>query len=142
MEKLKEQLKNYLINDVSSEEALQLIQEFNSWDGRFDGFDVWENDEEFFDTFFSNSNVMELVRAMHFGDYNFYDDLVGFNAYGNLTSYSYYDYLEDFKACYLNDVIDSIIEFMNNNYFYFTDEIKTIIEEWEESQEEAEDHDE
>ena len=46
--------------------------------------EVFENTDDFFETYFTTP--MEAVRATHFGHYNYSDEYVWFNAYGNLDS--------------------------------------------------------
>ena len=46
------------------------------------------NDEDFFNLFFEGK-PMEAVRAASYGHYNYADDWVWFNAYGNLESGDY-----------------------------------------------------
>jgi len=52
--------------------------------------EVSDFDEDFFNTFF-NGNPYEAARATHFGDVNWSDPYIRFNAYGNLESLSDYD---------------------------------------------------
>ncbi len=47
--------------------------------------EVYENNEEFFDTFFSTK--LEAVRAVVYGEYNYTNDYVRFNWYGNIESF-------------------------------------------------------
>lgn len=55
------------------------------------GSEVWINDEEFFETFFSGSSPYEVLQCAHFGDYNLSYDYVKFNGYGNLESFDSFD---------------------------------------------------
>jgi len=47
---------------------------------------IFNNDEEFFNMFFEGK-VLEAVRAVSFGSYNYSDDYVMFNGYANLESF-------------------------------------------------------
>ena len=49
--------------------------------------EIYYNDEDFFNTFFP-SNVMEVVRAISFGEYKYSDEFVKFDGYANLESFS------------------------------------------------------
>ncbi len=49
------------------------------------GDEIYDNDEEFFDVYFSG-DVMGAVRAVSFGEYNYSDDYIKFNGYGNLET--------------------------------------------------------
>lgn len=64
---------------------------------------IYENDEEFFNTFFNSP--MDAVRAAVYGEYNFMDKYVTFNGYGNLKSSNYISDLVN--EC---DVLDAILE--------------------------------
>ena len=86
-------------------EQLELmVREMNAWDGSFDNLAVYENDDEFFQIYFENK-VMEAVRAISFGDYNYMDDYVRFNGYGNIESLSEYEWHQE-----LEDEADDIVE--------------------------------
>lgn len=50
--------------------------------------EIESNEENFFITWF-HEKPMEAVRASYFGKYNFTDEWVWFNAYGNLESGNY-----------------------------------------------------
>src|SRR5699024_3961427 len=86
-------------------EQLELmVREMNAWDGSFENLAVYENDDEFFQIYFE-SKVMEAVRAVSFGDYNYLDDYVRFNGYGNIESLSEYEWHQE-----LEDEADDIVE--------------------------------
>ena len=115
----KEKAKAYLLENV--EELKEVVRELNSWNGCLEHLDVYENDEEFFDTFFEG-RPMEAVRAAHYGDYHYTNDYVRFNGYGNLESLSAYDY-----DAYLKENINEIVE----NLFEYRDDIHINMEDWE-----------
>lgn len=51
-----------------------------------------EFDDEFFETYFSNANPIEVCRATFFGNIqNWSDAYIRFNAYGNLESVNEFD---------------------------------------------------
>lgn len=121
LEKLKEEL--------SIDELKEMSKDVNGYNGRLDFLDYFENDEYFFRDFFGDK-VDEAVRATYYGDYNYMDDYVRFNVYGNLDSCSEYEYEKE-----IEDNADEIIE----NYVEIIDEmwdddlvkkIKNIIEEY------------
>src|SRR5690606_28280305 len=74
----------------------------------FDYLVAYENDEEFFQTFFS-SNVMDIIRAVYYGDYRYTDEYVRFDKYGNLESFSSSEFESDFYD-EINNIIDWILE--------------------------------
>ena len=97
-------------------EQLELmVREMNAWDGSFDNLAVYENDDEFFQIFFE-SKVMEAVRAVSYGDYNYMEEFVRFNGYGNIESLSerewhqeLEDEADDIVECYLEMVEDGSV---------------------------------
>lgn len=94
-------IREYLLNDV--EELEVIVSEINGWDGSLDWLEAYENDEEFFDMFFTNT--IEAVRSVCYGSYDYSDDLVRFDGYGNLESFSRWEYEDELK-----DNIDDIME--------------------------------
>lgn len=99
-------LKEYLLENV--EDLIRLINEINSYSGVLEHLIVYENDEEFFNTFFQN-NPLEAVRAAYYGNYKYNDEYVKFNGYDNLESLKQWEYEELVKA-YVDEVIE---EFQN-----------------------------
>lgn len=103
-------LKEYLLNNM--EDTKRLVREINSYSGSLLHLEVFENDEEFFETFYEES-PMEAVRSALYGDYNYTDDYVKFDGYNNLES------LDDYKYDRLiEDNIDLIIE-EARKYFHY-----------------------
>ena len=118
-----EGIKNYLLEN--EEELLNVVRKLNSWDGCLDYLDYMENDEYFFETYF-DGRVDEAVRAVCYGDYEYMDDYVKFNAYRNLESCSEYELYRELK-----DNIDDIIDNLVDKYeeLYLNDELKELLEE-------------
>ena len=104
--KIYEEIKNYLLNHV--DEIGDIITEINSIDNSLDFLEYWDNDEEFFNTFFYN-NPTEAVRSAYYGDYNYCDNYVRFNGYGNLESFNDYDLEKEYKE-YIDDITKSFLE--------------------------------
>lgn len=124
MEKILEYLKENV--DIIRD----LVIECNSWDGSLEEYDYYENSEDFFNTYFEN-NPMEAVRASYYGDYNYMDDYVQFNGYGNLKSVSLWEYEND-----MQEGVDYIFEtwyelYKQNNVDTYDDTLKEMIEELE-----------
>ena len=123
-----EKVKEYLLDN---EDVLKdVVREINSYNGALDYLEVYENDEEFFETYFSDP--MEAVRATQFGNYNYSDDYVKFNGYGNLDSCSEWELLEDLKDN-IDEIVDLLIE--NANHLYLDTELEELLEEDEEEEE-------
>lgn len=84
-------IENYL-GSIDDSELLSINREYLENIGDLD-HGIYENDEEFFEMFFQGSSVMEVVRAVHFGNYSYTDTYVKFDGYANLETTNY---LEDF----------------------------------------------
>jgi hypothetical protein len=93
--------------------------------------EIWSNDDEFFETFFSG-RVVEAVRAATYGDFEFHHDYVMFNGYANLESFD-----DPSGHIDLGDIADDILE-NERNY----SDIELEDPEEEEDEEEDSDKDE
>ena len=111
-EMLLNEIKELLLNDVDT--LRDAVNELNSWNNCLDYLIVYENDEEFFDMFFKGRPA-EVARAIHYGDFNYNDEYIKFNAYGNLETLSEYDYEELLKEN-VEEVIDCLIEYVEHIY--------------------------
>ena len=127
----KEKIREYLLNN--EETLLDVVSELNSWNGCLEDLDFWENDEEFFNTFFDNP--MEAIRATYYGNYNYNDDYVKFNGYGNIDSYSEYERIEEIKDN-IDDIVENLVECYYN--IYINEELENLILELLEEDEEEE----
>ena len=101
-----EEIKNYLLNHV--DEIRDIVVEINSIDGSLEYLEYWNNDDDFFNTFFFN-NPMEAIRSSYYGDYNYCDKYVRFNGYGNLESFNDYDLEKEYKV-YIDEITDSFLQ--------------------------------
>ena len=123
-----EELKNKIVNklkELDFEELRNIIGDINSYDGSLDWLDYQENNEEFFNVYFDN-NVNEAVRATQYGDYNYCDDYVIFNGYGNLDSINELE-LKELYQSYVEGIAERIIDLKDETTFY-NDEINEILE--------------
>ena len=125
----KEKIREYLLNN--EETLLDVVSELNSWNGCLENLEFWENDEEFFNTFFDNP--MEAIRATYYGDYNYNDEYVKFNGYGNIDSYTEYERIEEIKDN-IDDIVDNLIECYYN--IYINEELESLLLELLEEEEE------
>ena len=125
MNKLNEKLGQFLGDNI--EELKDVVRELNGWDGSLEHLDAHHNDEEFFEVFF-HGNPMEAVRASHYGEYEYTDDYVRFNGYGNLESLSEYEYEEELKG-EIDDIIELLIE--KRSHLHLSDELEELFEESE-----------
>lgn len=75
------------------EQLEEMVREASSWNGSLSEYEMYENDEEFFANFFAN-DAYGALKASHFGSYNVHEAYVNFDAYGNLNSFSEWEYNE------------------------------------------------
>ena len=101
-----EDIKDYLLDHVN--EIGDIVSEINSINGSLEYLEYWDNDEEFFDTFFHN-DPMEAVRSSYYGDYNYCDDYVRFNGYANLESFNDWELEKEYKE-HIDDIVKALIE--------------------------------
>ena len=109
----KNEIKKYLLNN--EETLLDVVNELNCWNGCLDYLDFWENDDEFFDTYFDSP--MEIIRAIHYGDYNYTDDYVKFSGYGILVSYTEDERYENFKEN-IDNIVECLMEYLDDIEIY------------------------
>ena len=132
LESIKRIEKCLLNND---EELLNIVNEVNSYNGSLDFIVYWENDEDFFNTFFSD-NPMEVARATFYGDYKYCDPYVRFNGYGNLESFDEYELIKECKY-YIDEIVNSLLgcwEYID----IYNEELLTLLSEEDEEDEEEE----
>ena len=124
-----ENIKNYLLKYV--DELGDLITEINSIDNSLEYLEYWNNDDDFFNTFFSN-NPNEAVRSAYYGNYNYCDEYVRFNGYGNLESFNKWQLEREYKE-YIDDIVKSLLEHYQEISICDKELIK-LIEEYEENE--------
>lgn len=79
-----DEITNQLVSSTKLNNLIEL------WNARCDDMGtsiIYRNDEDFFSTYYSN-NIMELVRAISYGDYKFDNEYVIIDNYSNLTTYT------------------------------------------------------
>ena len=106
-EMLLNEIKGLLLNDLDT--LKDAVRELNSWNACLDYLDVYNNDDEFFDMFFEGKPA-ELARAIYYGDFNYNDEYIKFNGYGNLESFSEYDYKELLEEN-IEEITENLIEY-------------------------------
>jgi hypothetical protein len=103
-ERMKEILKDYL-QGLSDDNKISIhnetMQEINYYDD-----EIHYNDDDFFNTYFENK-PLEAVRSAKYGDYNYVDEYVRFNGYGNLESFTGYN-LDDYIL--YDEIIDHMVD--------------------------------
>lgn len=95
-----EGLCDLIVSDyIEQAEAWDVISKYNEYldeTGYTDDI-IYYNDDDFFLTFFDNSNPLRIVQATYFGHYNYNDDYVKFNGYGNLDSFNEWTILDEIR---------------------------------------------
>lgn len=104
-----EELKNYLLNNI--EILKDVVNELNSWNNCLDYIDYFANDEFLWELF--GNNVENAVKAVCFGNYNYYDDYARFDGYGNLQSCNEFE-LNKELCDNIEEIIDNLIEYKND----------------------------
>ena len=99
-------IKNNLLNNINV--IGEIVIEINSLDNSIEFLEYYENNEEFFNTYFYN-NPMEAVRSSFFGSYDYSDEYVKFDVYGNLTSANNHEIEAEYKD-YIDDIVNSLLE--------------------------------
>lgn len=99
-------------SDLDNSQLRDMVSQVNSYDSSLENLEVYENDDDFFNTYFNN-NVIEAVRAVSFGEYNYSDEYVKFNAYGNLESLSEYEYNELLEE-YADEIAERYLELVES----------------------------
>ena len=125
-----EKVTKYLLENV--DELQQIANEINAYSGDLEHLQFWENDEEFFETFFNNS-PMGAVRASFYGDYRYADPFVRFDGYGNLESLEEYQIENELKNN-VDEIIDLMLE--NRENIDLPDEVEELLEQMDEDKEE------
>ena len=119
------------IRNLSFEELFGLAQDIDNYNGALEiGWRI--NDKEFFDYYF-DGDVIEAVKAVCYGDYQYSDDYVKFDAYGNLESGNQWDVQQDILL-EEDTILDEILE--NHHNLDVPRSLMDLIEEYEELEEE------
>lgn len=112
--KLKESLLEILEDrDNGVYRVLEVVDTINCYDDSLDDLRYYENDEDFFNTFFYN-NPMNSVLSSFYGNYRPMDEYVKFNVYGNLVSITVYELrLELIESA--GEIVDRLIALMDKD---------------------------
>lgn len=114
IENTTEAMQDY-INSLSDTELINLHNTYCQ-NNNYTDDEIYSNDEEFFDTFFQQ-NVIDAVRAVSYGNYQYTHSWIKFNGYGNLESFDYVEPHIDTEA-----IIADIQENPGNYNLELTDE--------------------
>lgn len=121
------------INCFDNDQMVQLNNEYCDQQNYPDD-QIYSNDANFFADVYGG-DVMEAVRAVSYGDYNYTHDWVKFNGYGNLESMNVID--ED-DLC---ESIDTIAEEVADNFHNYDHLFDLDEDDFEEEEEDDTDED-
>ena len=117
VERTVQAVKEYL-NNISDSDLLHIYNAVHQELGYGDD-EIYINDEEFFKMYFEN-NVWEAIQRIHFGDWEYSDDYVKFNGYGNIVSFR--NISDEISIDELaQNVIDNIDDLIRYNNWIFND---------------------
>lgn len=116
-----------LLNEkVSAQDLEGMVRECYFYDNSLEEYYYDINDEDFFLAHYGD-DLMGAVRAVCFGHYNYTDDYVRVNAYGNLDSKSRYDYEDELRDGQ-EEIVERYAEMLEDNS---VSEYKHLFEEEE-----------
>ena len=99
-------------SDLDVSQLKDMVEQVNGYDGSLENLEYYENDEYFFSNYFSG-NVMEAVRAVSFGDYNYSDDFVKFDSYGNLETCTESEYEREIEN-YADEIVEEYMRLVED----------------------------
>ena len=95
------------INEMNENQLVDLNNTYCQSAGYSDN-EVYNNDEDFFSTFYPNpGDGLKVAQAIFYGDYNYSHEYVKFNGYGNLETFGFFEVLD---LCELPSVMAEYIE--------------------------------
>lgn len=116
-----------------------IVSEVNGYTGALEGYVWYDNDEYFYEDFFNSKD--EVARAVYYGgdDYNYMDDYVRFDAYGNLETASQWD-IDDSMRDGAEEILDAFLEeYADNNVDTYDETFKGMISDYYNMEESEED---
>jgi hypothetical protein len=125
------------INCFDNDQMVQLNNEYCDQQNYPDD-QIYSNDANFFADVYGG-DVMEAVRAVSYGDYNYSHDYVKLNGYGNLESMNVID--EDDLCESIDTIAEEVADnFRNYDHLFDLDEDDFEDEEEEETDEDDDTH--
>ena len=102
--------------DINNLEEIRfMIYEANSYNDSLDFVTYYDNDESFFYEMYQES-IIDAIRAVCFGSYNFVDDYVKIDGYGNLESCNKWELAMNYDM-FAEEIADTIIDLEKSTYF-------------------------
>ena len=101
------------IYDLDTNQLIELNNIYCQSAGYYDN-EIYNNDEDFFSTFYPNpGDGLKVAQAIFYGDYNYSHDYVKFNGYGTLESINY------FEVSDLCELPETMADFIEDNFSDF-----------------------
>ena len=120
-----------VLKDMTNSQLLNLWDTYCNNSTNMDDY-IYENDDEELQYMFSS--ISEALRAACYGNYNFTDPYVKFNAYGNLQSLSDMDVIHEID---LDVLVDYLMENGDENNVFDDADKETLMENFIEFYEET-----
>jgi hypothetical protein len=100
-----------VISHLNSLDDNELVNVHNTYcrNQNYSDDEIYSNDEDFFNTFFEGK-TNEAVRAVCYGEYEYMNEYVKFNGYGNLVSFNNPSAYIDITAI-ANDILEDAREY-------------------------------
>ena len=87
-------------NLFNVEELMDMVNDVNSYDGSLEYLVAYEHDEDFYRDYYGN-DPDGLARAIYYGGkYNYMDEYIRWNGYGNLETLNSYEYEKEILSDY------------------------------------------
>lgn len=125
-----------IIEEINCFDSDQLVQLNNTYCDEQNYLDdqIYSNGEEFFENNFGG-NIMEAVRAVSYGEYNYTHDWVTYNGYGNLIT------MDSVGTDDLCESVDIIAEHVAENFSSYDHLFDIDEDDFDEEEEEETDED-
>lgn len=115
------------LNDYEDKDLLSICREANSYDGSFD--DLWAFDAEYVGDYVDTSDAYSFMCCIVFGNVENVNDMLRFDAYGNLESVCEWD-LEKEARDQINDIADWLMNYWDEAYSLYEDD-KELFDAWD-----------
>ena len=123
-----------LLENLNYENITEMLHHCNGYGGYFEDLFFYENDDYFFENYFTDK--IDVARAICYGNYDYMEPYVRFNAYGNLESLSSYEMEEEIMG-WKEEIVKKYLELYSDNNTYPSDNLKMkLYDFYEESESE------
>ena len=99
-----------LYGTVKGEELAEMVRDVASYNGHLSEYECFDMESL---PEIMGDDVLSILNRVYYGDFRPFDDYFGFNAYGNLVSYSEYEYYCELEE-HDTEIIDEFIDLYEN----------------------------